>query len=145
MHISWGILRSACSFKLKSYGSYIGFNTSFDNCPLFPHSYNGIFIPDDAHIGKNCVIYQQVTIGSTYLENMDNAEGLENISFKFGPLTIDDNCYIGVGAKIIGKVTIGNNVKIVVGAITVDDIPDNCSVVSPKARIVKMNNPDINV
>lgn len=134
-----GVLKAACSIKLKQYGSYIGFNTEFDNWPVFPHSYHGIFISGDAHIGKNCVIYQQVTIGSNYLEKNDL--GFQDDK-RFGAPTIGDHCYIGTGAKLIGKITIGSNVKIGAGAIVVDDIPDNCTVVSPKARIVKANDRD---
>ena len=54
-----------------------------------------------------------------------------------GRPTIGDNVRIGVGAVIIGPVKIGNNVNIGANAIVVDDIPSNTTVCSPKARIVK--------
>lgn len=52
-----------------------------------------------------------------------------------GP-TIGDNCYIGAGAKIIGNIKVGNNVKIGANCVVVEDIPDNCTVVMNKPRIL---------
>ena len=53
-----------------------------------------------------------------------------------GAPTIGNNCLIGAGAKIIGNVRIGNNVRIGANAIVVDDIPDNCTVVMNKPRVI---------
>ena len=43
---------------------------------------------------------------------------------------------IGAGAKIIGPIRIGNNVKIGANCIVVQDIPDNATVVMQKPRII---------
>lgn len=43
---------------------------------------------------------------------------------------------IGAGAKIIGNVRIGNNVRIGANAIVVDDVPDDCTVVMNKPRVI---------
>lgn len=51
--------------------------------------------------------------------------------------TIGDNVRIGVGAIIIGNVHIGDNVNIGAGAIVVKDVPNNCTICPPKAQIVK--------
>lgn len=72
-------------------------------------------------IGKNCKIYQQVTIG--YNHNLD------------APV-IGDNVEICCGAKIIGGVTIGNNVLIGANTVVINDIPDNCIVAGVPAKIV---------
>ena len=50
--------------------------------------------------------------------------------------------YIGAGAKIIGNVKIGNNVRIGANAIVVTDIEDNSVVVLNKPRIIKKKNMD---
>lgn len=50
--------------------------------------------------------------------------------------TIGNNCLIGAGAKIIGNVHIGNNIRIGANAIVVDDVPDNCTVVMNKPRVI---------
>jgi serine acetyltransferase len=38
---------------------------------------------------------------------------------------------------VLGKISIGNNVKIGAGSVVVKDIPDNCVVVGNPAKIVK--------
>ena len=37
---------------------------------------------------------------------------------------------------MIGKIKVGNNVKIGAGAVVVNDVPDDCTVVGPKAKII---------
>ncbi|ACK98051.1 serine acetyltransferase [Bacillus cereus G9842] len=49
---------------------------------------------------------------------------------------------MGTGAKILGPVSIGNNVVIGANAVVLKDIPDNCMVVGIPAKIVKT---DINI
>lgn len=77
-------------------------------------------------IGCNCVIYQQVTIGSNTILD----------SPYFGAPVIGDNVLIGAGAKIIGKVKVGNNVRIGANAVVVRDVPDNSVVVS-SGRVIQ--------
>lgn len=57
--------------------------------------------------------------------------------------TIGRNCYIGAGAKIIGNVVVGNNVRIGANAIVVNDVPDNCTVVMNKPRVIVRKNEKI--
>ena len=47
------------------------------------------------------------------------------------------NCFIGAGACILGGVTIGDNCMIGANATVIDDIPNNSTVVGPKAHIVE--------
>ena len=91
------------------------------------HGMYGIVVSDGAEIGKNAVIFQQVTIGSNTLAD----------SRKQGSPVIGDNVYIGSGAKIIGNIRIGNNVRIGANCIVVEDIEDNSVVVMNKPRIIK--------
>ena len=49
-----------------------------------------------------------------------------------GAPIIGDNCYIGVGAKLIGGITIGNNVRISANYVVYESVPDNHVVVSGK-------------
>lgn len=112
---------------LSGYGSWIGIESKIENVPVFPHGMYGIFVSDGAEIGKNAVIFQQVTIGSNTLAD----------SRKQGSPVIGDNVYIGSGAKIIGNIRIGNNVRIGSNCIVVEDIEDNSVVVMNKPRIIK--------
>jgi serine O-acetyltransferase len=126
------LLNSYDNVLLKS-GSYIGYSSKFAGIPLFPHGIIGIFISAGAEIGKNCVIFHQVTIGSNTLID----------SKRQGAPVIGDNCYIGAGAKIIGKLRIGNNCRIGANCVIVNDIPDNSLVILNAPRIIKkeyMNN-----
>ena len=92
-----------------------------------PHGISGIFISSGAVIGTGCTIFQQVTIGSNTL--METS--------KSGSPIIGNNVYIGVGAKIIGRVRVGNNVRIGANCVVFQDIPDNSTVVSSKPRIIE--------
>jgi len=80
--------------------------------------HGGIFVSTEAKIGKNVNISQGVSIGVS-----GNAE-------KRGSPTIGDNVYIAPGAKIFGKIKIGNGVKIGANAVVYKDIPENAIVVS---------------
>jgi serine acetyltransferase len=52
---------------------------------------------------------------------------------------IGSNVAIYAGAKVLGNITIGDNVNIGANAVVVKDVPDNCTVVSVPAYIVKRN------
>ena len=51
--------------------------------------------------------------------------------------TIGDNVSLTIGSKVIGNVTIGNNVIVAPNSVVVKDIPDNCVVSGVPARIIK--------
>jgi serine O-acetyltransferase len=128
---SSNFVRKCCSAliipMLNLQGSYIGGGARFESMPVFPHGIKGVFISSGAEIGNNNVIFHQVTIGSNTVRNSE----------RNGSPKIGDNCYIGAGAKIIGKVTIGNNVRIGANCVVVKDVPDNCTVVSQPCRIIQ--------
>ena len=46
---------------------------------------------------------------------------------------------MGTGAKVLGNIRIGNNVKIGGNSVVVKDVPDNCTVVGVPGRIIKRN------
>lgn len=86
------------------------------------YAYGTIIINPGASIGKNCIIYPGVTIGG---------KGKNQYP------TIGDNCFIGLGVKIIGGVTIGNNVYIAPNAVVVKDIESNSIVGGVPAKKLK--------
>ena len=77
-------------------------------------------------IGKNCKIFQQVTIGYNGSEQ---------------PI-LGDNVTVCCGAKVLGDVHIGNNVVIGANAVVVKDVPDNVVVAGVPARIINVYDPD---
>ena len=100
---------------LEHYGSWIGLGATFDGTPVFPHGLFGVFISNSAHIGKNVVIFHQVTIGSNMIKGGKNN----------GAPTVGDNVYIGCGAKLIGNINIGRNARIGANCVVVKDVPEN--------------------
>ena len=109
------------AFHNASLGTHIEFSSAkFTERPYLPHGLNGIIVSNDAIIGKKCQLYHQVTIGG--------GNG--------GSPVIGDNVLIGVGAKIIGPVKIGNNVKIGAGCVVTIDAPDDATVVMEKPRVI---------
>ncbi|MCM1257683.1 MAG: serine acetyltransferase [Roseburia sp.] len=114
------ILTFCLSRSAHRHGGYIGPDTVIKGNLSLPHGLHGIFISRYASIGKNCWIYQNVTIGEVN---------------RMAPV-IGDDCVIGAGAVIIGDVRIGNRVKIGAGAVVSTDIPDDCTVVSQPVRIL---------
>ena len=87
--------------------------------------FGAITIAPDVVIGSNCNISQDLTIG------------LSGQGERAGVPTIGDNVYLGPGARVFGKISIGNNVKIGANAVVYKDIPDNAIVVlDPGFKIV---------
>jgi serine O-acetyltransferase len=76
---------------------------------LIPHP-NGIVIHPDAKIGVNCLIFQQVTLGSR------NAKGVPEVG---------GHVDIGAGAKILGPVKVGAHARIGANAVVLTDVEDN--------------------
>ena len=96
-------------------GSSVNVVTEFAGTPCLPHDLKAIFISGPAKIGKNCVIFHNVTINA--INHSDNE--------KFGAPVIGDNCYISPAVTIMGNCKIGNRVRIEANATINHDIPDN--------------------
>lgn len=54
-----------------------------------------------------------------------------------GAPIIEDECYIGSGAKIIGKCRIGHNSRIGANCVVVKDIPPNTTAVLGNIRFIQ--------
>lgn len=89
---------------------------------VFPHPI-GIVIHPNVRIGKNCRIYQNVTIGGP----------------KDGELPVlGDNVIVFPNSCIIGNITIGDNAVIGAGSAVVNDIPANAVAAGNPAKIIKI-------
>lgn len=85
---------------------------------------SGVVIGETAEVGNYVTIYQGVTLGGTGKE-----------TGKRHP-TIGDNVLISAGAKVLGSIKIGNNVKVGSGSVVLDPVPDNCTVVGVPGKII---------
>jgi len=84
----------------------------------------GVVIGETTIIGIDVTLYQGVTLGGTGKERG-----------KRHP-TIDDRVVVGVGATVLGDITIGRDSKVGAGAVVVADVPPNCTVVGVPGRVV---------
>ncbi len=101
---------------------------------LYIGHFGGITVSCEAAIGSNCTLSQDITLGAS-----GNAD-------TYGAPVIGDNTYIAPGARLFGKITVGNNVKIGANAVIYKDVPDNAIVVlCPGFRIISLkgNLPDV--
>jgi len=85
----------------------------------------GVIIGQTAIIGNNVTIYHGVTLGGTGKE-----------TGKRHP-TIEDNVFIGSGAKILGNIKIGQNAKVGANAVVLKNVKSNTTVVGIPAKEVK--------
>lgn len=117
--LAWLILQH---YEYK-YGISISYRTQIGSGFYIGH-FGGIVVNQYSIIGKNCNISHQVTLGKA---NRGRREGYP---------VIGDNVYIGPGAKVIGKVQIGNNVAIGANCVVTDDVPNNGVVVGIPGKVI---------
>ncbi len=86
-----------------------------------PHP-NGIVIHPEARIGPNCLLFQQVTIGSGHRPGVPNIGG---------------HVDVGAGAKVLGDVRIGDHAQIGANAVVVEDVPAGATVAGIPAKVVR--------
>lgn len=81
----------------------------------------GVIIGPTAVIGDNCRIYPHAVVGARIVGDRELREsGKQRRHAKIG-----NNCMLGVGCTIIGRVEIGDNVIVAARAIVTKDVPPN--------------------
>ena len=96
-------------------GGWISWESEFAGKPCLPHGISGVFVSRYARVGKNCVLFQQVTIGSNTLPD---SSGL-------GAPVLGDECYLGAGAKVIGRVTVGHRARLGANSVVRESVPED--------------------
>lgn len=90
--------------------------------------YGTIVVNGNARIGKNCWIYPGVNIGA-------NTEGPEDVP------TIGNDVYIGPGAKLFGKIVIGDNISIGANAVVTKSFMDSgVTIAGVPAKVISNKN-----
>ncbi|MGC1309898.1 MAG: serine O-acetyltransferase [Phormidesmis sp.] len=93
-------------------------------CGVFIDHGMGVVIGETAIVGDLALIYQGVTLGGTGKE-----------SGKRHP-TLGSGVVVGAGAKVLGNIQIGNNVRIGAGSVVLREVPSDCTVVGVPGRVV---------
>lgn len=85
----------------------------------------GVVIGETTEIGDDVTLYQGVTLGGTGKEKE-----------KRHP-TIGNNVVISADATILGPIKIGDNARVGAGAVVVNNVPKNSTVVGIPGKVVK--------
>lgn len=123
------ILRQYWHLKHKVLGVLLGYTIHINTIDegLCLNHYGSIIISKYAKIGKWCTIHSCVNIGQNH-----SAEETPQIG---------DNCFIGPGAKIFGKIVIRNNVSIGANAVVNKSFDmDNIVIAGIPAKIISRKN-----
>lgn len=83
----------------------------------------GVVLHQHCRIGRNVVIAQQVTVGGR--------------SRRGAVPVIEDRCYIGAGARILGPIRVGAGSVVGANAVVIEDVPPCSVVVGVPARVVR--------
>ena len=118
-----GLMRRLCVLRHRFWSvvtaSDIPLNSRIGGGLLMIHT-NGIVLHPRASIGPNCLIFQQVTIGTA------DGEGVP---------TLGAHVEVGAGARILGPVAIGDHARIGANAVVLCDVPAGATAVGVPARI----------
>lgn len=123
MPIIGGGIRWFCEIIIRIvYASDISLKAYIGPGLIIQHGHD-IVIGADVFIGKRCKIFNGVTLGNKDTETCINQQP-----------RVGDNVVLGTGAKILGSVVIGNNVKVGANSVVLHDVPDNSIAIGVPAR-----------
>lgn len=108
------------------FGIQMPLRTPVEGGLSFNH-FSCIIINGATKIGRNCTIFHGVT---TALKIGGQNAGVPSIG---------DNCVLGPGCKILGNVTIGDNVFVGANAVVTHNIESNSVVAGIPAKVIGMN------
>jgi len=112
----WAVLRHR--IWSVATGTDIPINCTIGGGLRLPHP-NGVVIHPQARIGPNCLIFQQVTLGTVE---------------SGGVPVIGGHVDIGAGAKLLGSITVGDHAVIGANAVVLQDVPPHHVAVGIPAR-----------
>jgi serine O-acetyltransferase len=111
MRIKWGI-------EINRYASIGG--------GFHVEHFGGIFIGWGAQIGENCTIFHDVTFAEVFT------------GIRKGIPSLGNNVIVYPGAKLVGRITLGNNVRVGPNVVLARDVPDDGIVLVDFPKIIRL-------
>jgi serine O-acetyltransferase len=108
---------------LYKFGFQIPLSTKIGKGLHIAH-FGNVVVHEDAVLGDNCNLTHGITIGRT------------NRGGRKGCPTIGNRVWVGTGAVIVGKITVGDNVLIAPNSYVNFDVPANSIVLGNPAKII---------
>jgi serine O-acetyltransferase len=105
------------------YGIELPYTASIGRRVVFEHQH-GIVVHGNAVIGDDCIIRQGVTLGIRRLDRLTEAPVLGRA------------VNVGAGAKILGRVFVGDHAQIGANSVVLEDVPAHALAVGVPARLV---------
>ena len=115
-------------FPLKHLGYKYSFDISYRaqiGKGLRIAHYGYIVVPSSTVLGDHVCLRPGVVIGK------------RDVNSDAGGTVVGNNVEFGVGSKVMGPVTIGDNVIIGANAVITHDVPSNCVVAGVPARVIR--------
>lgn len=83
----------------------------------------GVHINPQAVLGRNCDLAHRITIGASAMGRK-------------GAPVLGDGVYVGTGAAIVGKITIGDGAKIAANTLVMTNVPAGATVMGVPGRVI---------
>lgn len=101
-------------------------------------AYAMIIAANKIEIGNNIVMSERVTILDHYHNYQDVEEPIiDQPIISKGELVIENECFIGINAVIVGNIRIGKHSVVGANSVVTHDVPDYCVVAGAPAKIIK--------
>ncbi|TMA24874.1 MAG: serine acetyltransferase [Deltaproteobacteria bacterium] len=121
--LRWLFYRLLHRRYIHKYGFQIPLSTRIGKGLHITH-FGGVVVHGEVVFGDNCDIAHGVTVGQA------------NRGSRKGCPTIGNKVWIGTGAVLVGKITVGDNVLIAPNAFVNFDVPSNSIVLGNPARVI---------
>jgi serine O-acetyltransferase len=116
------IYRSLFVFSRNVYGIELPYTARIGRRVVFEHQH-GIVVHGNAVIGDDCIIRQGVTLGIRRLDRLTEAP------------VLGCGVNVGAGAKVLGRVCVGDGAQIGANAVVIGDVPEGTLAVGIPAKI----------
>lgn len=143
-HLVFLIRAGMATRKIPFFGSFLGLAIEYliriifasdiscrariDDGLMIVHGHD-IVIGSHSTIGRNCKIFNGVTLGNKDTEAQINEQPV-----------IGEDVVIGTGSKLLGGIFVGNRVKIGANSVVITNIPDDSIAIGVPARVKSTNN-----